>query len=393
MTDAPLSLVRLPPHARREPPGDRRDGPARWRARRAAAIAGALLAVVASCRRDTDERARPAQQPAIQLAPADVAVARAATIETGPLVSGTLEAAQSATVRAQLGGAVRRIGPEVGQTVAARALLAEIDPRGLGDAAASARAQLASATAQLDVAQREAERSRALLAAGAIARRDVETADSRVAAQKAAVDQARAQLATAGKQLSDATVRSPIAGVVAQRAVNTGDVVSPGATLYQIIDPSSIRLSASVPSDELGALALGQAVRFTVHGYPNEIFTGQIARIAPSADPATRQIAILVEMPNPTHRLLVGLLARGRIAARSVTGIVVPLSAIDTRTTPPAVLRIRGDAIERVAVGVGLRDPLRDEVAVTGISAGDQILARATAAPPPGSRVSLPPSS
>ena len=148
-----------------------------------------------------------------------------------------------------------------------------------------------------------------------------------------------------------------------------------------------------MPSDELGVLALGQAVRFTVHGYRDEIFTGQIARIAPSADPATRQIAILVEMPNPTHRLLVGLLARGRIAARSVTGIVVPLSAIDTRTTPPAVLRIRGDAIERVAVGVGLRDPLRDEVVVTGVSAGDRILARASAAPSPGSRVTLPPSS
>jgi RND family efflux transporter MFP subunit len=216
-------------------------------------------------------------------------------------------------------------------------------------------------------------------------------------AQQATVDQARAQLATAQKQLGDATVRAPIDGIVAQRTVNVGDVVTPGATLYQIIDPSSVRLSASVPSDQLGALSIGQAVRFTVYGYPDQTFTGAVSRIAPSADPVTKQVAILVDIPNPAHQLLAGLFARGRIAAQTATGVVVPAVAVDTRADPPAVLRVTGAtgnaAIERVAVRLGLRDPLHEQLVVTGISPGDRVLARVAAAPPPGTRVVLPPAS
>jgi RND family efflux transporter MFP subunit len=329
----------------------------------------------------------------VQLAPTDVVVAKTATIETGPLVSGTLEAAGSATVRAQLGGTIQKIGPELGQPVRRGELLAQIDARGLADAAGSARAQVTAARAQLDVERREVERNQALVAAGAIARRDAEAADSRAAAQQAAVDQARAQLSAAQKQLDDTRVRAPMAGIVAQRAVNTGDVVTQGATLYQIIDPSSVRLSASVPSEELGALSTGEPVRFTVHGYPDQTFTGTVSRIAPSADPATKQIAILVEVPNPAHRLLAGLFARGRISAHTATGVVVPLTAVDTRTNPPAVLRVAGSTVERVPVKLGLRDPLRDEVLVSGLRPGDRILANASAAPPAGGQVVLPPTS
>jgi RND family efflux transporter MFP subunit len=343
------------------------------------------------CHKETP--AAPPPPPPVQLAPGDVITARTGTIEAGPLVSGTLEAANSATVRAQLGGTVKKVGAELGQTVQAGAVLAEIDARGLGDQASSARAQVAAAQAERDVARREVERSAALVAAGAIARRDLEQAQSRATAQEAAVDQARAQLATAQKQLADATVRAPMAGVVAQRSVNAGDVVAPGATLYQIIEPSSVRLSASVPSDQLGALALGQAVRFTVHGYPEQRFTGTVARIAPSADPVTKQIAILVDLPNPSRRLLAGLFARGRIAAQAATGVVIPILAVDSQRGPPAVLRVSGSTVERVAVQLGLRDPLRDEVLVTGLRPGDRILARAAAAPNPGAQVVLPPSS
>jgi RND family efflux transporter MFP subunit len=331
--------------------------------------------------------------PPVKLAPADLVAARTATVEAGPRVSGTLEAAESATVRAQLGGTIKKIGPELGQSVAAGALLAQIDARSLGDLAGSARAQVAAARAELEVARREVERSRALVAAGAIARRDLDQAESKAAAQQAAVDAARAQQATAQKQLDDATVRAPMSGVIAQRAANLGDVVQPGATLYQIIDPASMRLSASVPSDQLGAIAVGQAVRFTVHGYPDQTFTGAVARIAPSADPVTKQIAILVDLPNPAHRLLAGLFAKGRIAAQTATGVVVPLAAVDTHATPPVVLRAAGGTVETVAVKLGLRDALRDEVLVTGLAAGDRVFARVTAAPPPGAHIALPPSS
>jgi membrane fusion protein, multidrug efflux system len=356
---------------------------------RSLAMAAVLTLAGSGCKRE--QGGGQAMPMMVQLAPEDLVVAQSARIEDGPLVSGTLEAAYSATVRAQLGGTVQQIGPELGQTVQRGMLLARIDARGLGDAAGSARAQVTAAQAQLEVARRETERSRALVDAGAIARRDLEQAESRATAQRAAVDQARAQLATAAKQLGDATVRAPMAGVVAQRTVNTGDVVAAGATLYQIIDPSSVRLSASVPSDQLGDVAIGHKVRFTVHGYPEETFTGSVTRIAPTADPVTKQIAILVDLPNPAHRLLTGLFARGRIVSRAASGLAVPSTAVDTRSDKPAVLRLTGSKLERVPVTLGLRDPARDLVLINGVRAGDRVLARPAAAPPPEALVAPPP--
>jgi RND family efflux transporter MFP subunit len=324
----------------------------------------------------------------VQLAASELAVARRGTIESGPLISGTLEAARGAQVNAQLGGTVRAIGPELGERVARGALLARIDPGPLAAAAASARAQVAAQARALEVARREVERTRALVQAGAIPQREIEQAESRRAAQEAAVDQARAQLAASVDQLADATARSPIDGIVARRAVNAGDVVAPGAPLYQIIDPSSMRLSASVPSDEVAALAPGARVRFSVRGYPGEELEGTLAHVAPAADPETRQIPILVEIPNPSRRLLSGLFAQGRISTRAAAGIVIPTSAVDAASDPPSVLRVRGGVVERVPVALGLRDPLRDRVLVTrGLAEGDRILARAEAAPPPGTPV------
>ena len=351
----------------------------------------ALALVLAACGDDAGDAA-PSPPAPITVAADELATVRTGTVETGPQLSGTLEAARAATVNARLGGTVRAIGPEIGQHGARGALLARIDPGALGAAEASNRAQLASAEAALAVAGREVPRSRALVEAGAIARRDLDQAESQLAAQRAAVDQARAQLAATRVQLGDATVRAPITGTVARRAVNVGDVVAPGAELYRVIDPRSMRLSASVPGDQLGALARGATVHFRVRGHEGRTFTGTITRIAPVADPTTRQIPILVELPNPSRHLLAGLFAQGRIVTRRDAGLVVPAAAIDTSGGAPSVLRLAGDTIERVPVELGLRDPLHDVVLVArGLAAGDRVLANAATAPPPGVPVRVAP--
>ena len=72
------------------------------------------------------------------------------------------------------------------------------------------------------------------------------------------------------RRSTTATVRAPISGLVARRHVNRGDVVSSGTELYTIIDPSSMRLEASVPSEQLGAITIGATVNFQVRGYPGQ---------------------------------------------------------------------------------------------------------------------------
>lgn len=351
-------------------------------------------ALAASCKQGPDKAAPVAQEaPAIKLAPEDVVVIRRGELQTGPRISGTLEAAQRAVVRAETQGAVVAIGPELGDHVKQGALLARIEAKALGDVTSSARSAVESAQAQYDLAQREVQRTEALVKGGALAQRELDRARSQLTAAAAAVTQAKAQLASSKSQLGDATVRAPLSGVIARRAVSAGDVVSPGTELYEVIDPSTMRLDASVASNDLSLIGVGKEVDFEVRGYPGQRFAGKIARVAPAADPVTRQIQVLVDIPNPGGKLVAGLYAEGRVAVEKREALTAPLSAIDTTGDQPSVLRVRNGVVERVNVALGVRDERAEIVEVTGgLAAGDLVvLARATKNVTPGAKVELPP--
>jgi len=160
--------------------------------------------------------------------------------------------------------------------------------------------------------------------------------------------------------------------------------------MFSVIDPSSMRLLASVPSEQLGALALGSPVQFEVRGYPGQKFEGKIERIAPAADPTTRQITVLVSIPNPGNRLIAGLFAEGQVASERREALVVPLSAVDVSGTTPHVLRVRGDQVERVDVVTGLTDERTERVEIrSGLNAGDLVLTGPARTVAPGTKVQL----
>jgi membrane fusion protein, multidrug efflux system len=350
------------------------------------------LVVAAGCDRGASQAS--SQPPPTAIPAGELVTVSHGTVSSGPLIAGTLEASRGATIVAELGGTVQEVGPEIGAHVAAGTILVRIDPSALGNVARSAAAQVSAQRTQLATARRELERVRHLVDVNAIPRRELEDAETRVATLEAAVAGATAQRATAQEQLGRSMVRSPLDGVVARRSVNVGDVVAPGAPLYQVIDPSSLRLEAAVPSTRVEALTIGAPVEFEVRGYPDRTFAGRITRISPQADAATRQIPILVDVANPQGKLLAGLFAQGRLVIESATGLVIPSAAVDDSTGQPSVLRVRNNAIERVPVELGLRDPMTDRVLVArGLAAGDRVVARAVAAPPPGTRITTGPAS
>jgi len=296
------------------------------------------------------------------------------TIVTGPIISGELRAAREATVRAELGGSLVQLNVEEGQTVVRGVVLGRIEAPELEGSRRSAASALTSAENQLTVARRETERTEQLVGAGALAVRDLDLARSNETAVEAQLADARSRLVTAQAQLGHAILRAPIAGSVSERAANRGDVVSPGTAIFSIIDPSSMQLEASVPSEQLGTLRIGADVSFTVRGY-DQPFNGRITRISPAVDPTTRQVPIFVSVPNAGGRLVAGLYAEGRVLAEQALGLVVPDGAVNTATKEPWVLRVSGGKTERIAVVVGLRDARTERMQLTsGVSEGDLLL-------------------
>lgn len=336
------------------------------------------------------ESEAPAPAPlAVQIGAENVVAVQTGTIVVGPIISGELAPTREATVRAELGGAILEVGVEEAQAVSQGTLLARIETRTLEDMRQSAASSLRSAENQLAVARRETERTERLVEAGALAARELDVARNTVASAEAAVADARSRLASAERTLADTVIRAPFSGIVARRSVHTGDIVTPGTELFRIIDPSSMRLEASVPSDDLSVLRIGATVEFTVRGYDRP-FTGRIERIAPQADSTTRQVPIYVAVPNDGGKLVAGLFAEGRVISSSATGLIVPLNAVNTTDNEPWVLRVRNGATERVPVTLGLRDPRREQVQIaSGLSDGDTLLRGASQGISPGTPVKL----
>lgn len=353
-----------------------------------AVLAGSVLA---GCGGEPEAPAAAAAPAAVRIGMENVVTVQTGRIVTGPIISGELRPAREATVRAELGGSMTAVLVEEGQTTKQGAVIGRIETRTLDDVRQSASSSLRSAESQLALAQREVARTEQLVKAGALAARDLDLAQANVATVEAQVADAKSRLAAAERQLGDAVIRAPLSGVVSSREVNRGDVVSPGTALFTIIDPSSMRLEASVPSEDLSTLRIGATVDFTVRGY-DQTFTGKIERIAPQADATTRQVPIYVAIPNVGGRLVAGLYGEGRVVSESASGLVVPIAAINSTGAEPWALRVTGGKTERVAVKLGLRDLRTERVhVVSGLSERDTLLRGASQGIPPDTAVQVAP--
>lgn len=352
----------------------------------------ALLATLAvgACKKDGDANAATTPAAAVVVGAENVAVVQQKEIQSGPTISGSLAPEKEARLNAEVPGAVLQTLAEAGQRVTRGQLLARIDDAAIQQAYLSARSALASAQSAATNAQRELERAQKLVAAGALAERDLENATTANQAAQAQLAAARAQVAAAQQNLGRTRIEAPFTGVVATRTVSAGDVVTPGTPLFTVVEPGSMRLEASVPAEQLSGVRVGAPVSFTVSGYPGRVFTGRVTRVSPVADPTTRQVQILATIPNAGNTLVGGLFAEGRVASESRTGLVVPANAINERGISPVAMRIKGGAVQQVNVQVGLRDAATEVVEVTaGLAAGDTVLVGAAQGISAGTKVTV----
>ena len=360
------------------------------------AVLLALTAVALSataCKKTDSASAATAKVETMQVGPENVTVVKVQQIKSGPAISGSLAPLRSATIRAEMSGAVLQTSAEAGQAVRAGQPLAQIDAAVLRDQSLSAKSAVTTAESSYEIARRDLQRNETLEKAGAIAERQVETGRNQVLAAQAQLSNARAQLANVQKMLDKASVQAPFSGIVSVRQVSAGDVVSPGTALFTVVDPGSMQLEASVPAEQLGQVRVGMPIDFTVNGYPNRAFTGRITRINPTADPTTRQVKIVAAIPNAGNTLVGGLFAEGRVSTETRTAPVVSLAAVDERGLRPSVIRLKNGKIEKVDVQLGIRDAAAETVEITaGLAQGDTVLLGAARGISPGTpvRVSAP---
>jgi RND family efflux transporter MFP subunit len=275
--------------------------------------------------------------------------------------TGTVEPIRSVGINSQIAGALLAVNVEEGNTVREGAVLARIDSR-------EVEAQLASAEASLELARRTAERSEQLRAQQIVTAAEFDRDQAALAAAQASRDQLRARL-------SYATVRAPISGVVTQKRVEAGDIVSPQTRLFTIADRSLLVVHVLVSELDVPALRTGNRVQVQIDAHPDRTFTGQIRRIFPSADTVSRLVPVEVALAGADARgITIGFLARVRFdLAPRENILMIPAAALIETVGQPAVYLLSGTSVSRRTVERGESYQGRVEIR-NGLVVGDSVI-------------------
>ena len=178
---------------------------------------------------------------------------------------------------------------------------------------------------QAELAVRTA-REQVARAQGDLKQRNLRTDDIRAA--QAGVQQAQASLAMASQGLADSGIRSPIAGVVADRMVEPGEMVAPGTPLMRIYNPSTIYYEATVSEAQVDEVHTGQKVALTSDAIPGKVFDGSVVKIYPAANANNRSFQARIAITS-SGELKPGMFAKGKVIVEQHTSaLMLPRDAI-----------------------------------------------------------------
>jgi membrane fusion protein (multidrug efflux system) len=257
--------------------------------------------------------------------------------------SGTapIEAHDEAEVVAKVGGEVREIYVEEGDTVSAGQVLARLD----GD---RLRLELAQIDANLRKLERDYNRQLELSQKGLVAKGTAENAKFDLDALRASYDSARLEL-------SYTQIRAPISGVVSARHIKVGNTIKPNDPTFRVTNLDPLVAYVHVPEKEFRKIAARQPAEVVVDALGGERFAGVIARISPTVDPQTGTFRAEVEVPDSTRHLKPGMFARVNIVyERRENALQLPRNSILDADGEQSVFVIAGNKAEQRRIKTGL---------------------------------------
>ncbi|MGZ5182827.1 MAG: efflux RND transporter periplasmic adaptor subunit, partial [Ramlibacter sp.] len=248
------------------------------------------LAVVAAALLVACSKPQPAAEPVRSVKVLTVGVG---TFQSGREFSGEVRPRIESRLGFRVPGKIVRRQAEVGQRVKAGDVLAQIDPQDLRLAADAARAQVAAAQTNRDLAAADVKRYRTLKDQNFISGADLERRETTLQAAQAQLEQAQAQLSAQSNQARYASLVADVSGVVTAIEAEPGQVVTAGAPVVRIAQDGPRDVVFSVPEDKVAAIRPGTpvAVRLWSGGAP---FDGKVREVGASADPVTRTFTVKV---------------------------------------------------------------------------------------------------
>jgi RND family efflux transporter MFP subunit len=301
-------------------------------------------------------------------------VSARALVETASIV-GVLDAYREVNIVSEVSGEIVALLRDVGDQVVKGAPLASIEKEVMRETLNQAEATLMAAEARLTLAAGDFRRDSTLHANGDIAEAANDASRTTYRASLAEVKAARAARELAARDLQEADIRAPFAGIVSRRYCEVGLYVTPGMPVFRVVDIDSLRLILSASQKDLARLTVGSEVVITPEDATSRSFAGRIRSIAPEADETTHTFPVEVILANPPGRpLRDGHVVRAALPlGQREEKLAVPREALLRRAGGEFVFVVNDSTARRRAVKSGVL--IEDQYTIEeGLSPGERVV-------------------
>jgi len=288
----------------------------------------------------------------------------------------------------RVGGKIVARKVDVGTVVKRGQVLMQLDPQDLQLSQAQARASLASAETNRDLARAELKRYQDLREKNFVSQTVLDSKDATYKAAQSNVDAAQAAYRGQANQSGYASLLADVDGVVTRIDAEAGQVVAAGTPVVQVARSGDKEIAIGLPEDKVETMRGVKDVVVRLWADPSQALAGKIREISPVADPATRTYQAKVTIPDvPQARL--GMTAVVQFVSQTATPqIRVPLTALFNEKSQSSVWVVENGAVQRVAVTVG-GVAGNDLLLSSGVKAGQTVVTAGANLLKPGQKVSI----
>jgi RND family efflux transporter MFP subunit len=295
------------------------------------------------------------------------------------VLPGNIEAFVDTPIYARTNGYLKRWYADIGARVKAGQLLAEIETPEVDDQLQQARADLATAEANYEMANKTATRWSELGSSGIVSKQDLDQAQANAQARLAAVQSAKFNVSRLEKLQSFKRIYAPFDGVITARNVDVGALIDAGGgqgkAMFHIAASDKLRVYVQVPQVYSRDVQPGVPADLTLAEFPGRRFAAKLERTAQSIDRTTRSMTAEVTVDNRSRELLPGAYAQVHLKLpRAAPALVVPVNTLLFRAEGTQVAVVGADqrvALKTVALG---RDFGTEVEIVSGLDAKDNVV-------------------
>jgi RND family efflux transporter MFP subunit len=287
---------------------------------------------------------------------------------------GMLQAYREVEISSEISGKIKKIHCAIGDKVSKDEVLAEIDSEYREISLQKKRALLRKAKAAKAKTQKDSKKSNRLLKEGVISDSDSDNTILEQELANAELSLAHSEVKAAEKELRDTKIKAPFNGKIALKNVEIGKLVTPGQSIFTLVDIHKIKIVAHVSELDIAKISINNTAEIVLDSLGGDKFNGHVATIGLKADDSTRCFPVEILVDNPDEKLLPGMVATVSVLSEKPKKLIlIPLNAVHSLNNIKVVYIMKDNKItqKRIQTSSNINDHV---IVEKGLAEGDMLI-------------------